>query len=453
MRAALVFAALAALATTAAAQPSRAQVIPGASALPPTTTTTPPPPAPPAPVPPPPAPAPALAPVSAVEIVAPANDDGRHLQVSFTRAAGLGDDIATLVVRRRHGTPGAPPSYPPLIVDGAWAPAFAGPEAPQPGKLAVGDAIGPWTVAALLVGGETELTDQVAPGHDYEYVIAELRLDHGVPVAASPADAIGPRRPEAAWLNLDRLGYLGIVALIAGLIAWYVRAARRRDDLYIRSLPGVEAIEDAVGRSTEMGRPVLYVTGLEDIQNIQTIASLLVLGHVAEKTAEYDTDLTVANYYPLTMVVAEEVVRQGYANAGRPDAHHPERCLYITAEQFAFAAGVSGIILRDRPATNIYLGCFYGESLLLAETGFVTGAVQIAGTAELTQLPFFITACDYTLIGEELYAASAYLTKEPTLLANLKAADAFKIIAMIFIVVGVVLATGGWLALGPAVFR
>ena len=90
------------------------------------------------------------------------------------------------------------------------------------------------------------------------------------------------------------------------------------------------------------------------------------------------------------MVVAEEVVRQGYANAGRVDAHRPERCLFITAEQFAFAAGVSGIILRDRPATNIYFGTFYGESLLLAETGFLTGAVQIAGTAELTQLPFFV---------------------------------------------------------------
>jgi hypothetical protein len=78
--------------------------------------------------------------------------------------------------------------------------------------------------------------------------------------------------------------------------------------------------------------------------------------------------------------------------------------------------------------------------------------VQIAGTAELTQLPFFITACDYTLIGEELYAASAYLTRDPTLLANLKAADALKIAAMVFIVTGVVLATAGVYHLGPAVF-
>ena len=148
-----------------------------------------------------------------------------------------------------------------------------------------------------------------------------------------------------------------------------------------------------------------------------------------------------ANAYPMTMVIAEEIVRQGYVNAGRPDAHKPENCMFITSEQFAFAAAVNGMILRDRPATNIYLGRFYAESLMLAETGFLTGAVQIAGTAEFTQLPFFIAACDYTLIGEELYAASAYLSRDPVQLAQLKAADVMKVIIFVLVIAGVVTAT------------
>jgi hypothetical protein len=115
------------------------------------------------------------------------------------------------------------------------------------------------------------------------------------------------------------------------------------------------------------------------------------------------------------MVVAEEVVKQGYANAGRIDAHRPENVMFISAEQFAYAAGINGIMMRDRPATNIMLGRFFAESLMLAETGYVTGAVQVAGTAEISQLPLFVAACDYTLIGEELYAASAYMSREPKL--------------------------------------
>jgi hypothetical protein len=156
-------------------------------------------------------------------------------------------------------------------------------------------------------------------------------------------------------------------------------------------------------------------------------------------TAQYDSDIKVANAYPLTMVLAEEMVRQGYANAGRIDAHKPENVLFITPEQFAFAAGVNGMILRDRPATNIFLGRFFAESLMLAETGYVTRAIQIAGTAEITQLPFFVAACDYALLGEEIYAVSAYLSREPHLLSQLKATDFVKVIVMGLIVLGVVL--------------
>jgi hypothetical protein len=148
------------------------------------------------------------------------------------------------------------------------------------------------------------------------------------------------------------------------------------------------------------------------------------------------------------MVVAEEIVRQGYSNAGRLDAHKPENVMFISSEQFAYAAAINGMIMRDEPATNIFLGRFFAESLLLSEAGFVVGAVQIAGTAEFTQLPFFIAACDYTLIGEEMYATSAYLTREPNLMAQLKAGDVMKALIMILIVAGVALSTLGVYDLG-----
>ncbi len=235
--------------------------------------------------------------------------------------------------------------------------------------------------------------------------------------------------------------YLSLVIAMAACLAYYNFRARQGDEMYIRRIAGVDAIEEAVGRSTEMGRPVLYVTGVEDITNIQTIASLLVLGHVAKMTAEYDTEIKVANFYPITMVVAEEIVAQGFANAGRPDAHKPENVMFISSEQFAFAAGVNGIIVRDKPATNIYLGRFFAESLILAETGYLTKAIQIAGTAEITQLPFFIAACDYTLLGEEIYAVSAYMTKEPVLLAMLKSGDLIKAGVIVLLIIGAINAT------------
>jgi hypothetical protein len=250
------------------------------------------------------------------------------------------------------------------------------------------------------------------------------------------------KSPHGAWFNVSLWFILALVLMVGAAFAIFVGIAKKQGDkLFVRRISGVDAIEDAIGRSTEMGRPVLYVTGVEEISDVQTMASLLILGHVAEMTATYDTDIKVANTHPMTMVVAEEIVRQGYNNAGRPDAHKPENVMFITSEQFAFAAAVNGMILRDQPAANIYLGRFFAESLMLAETGFLTGAVQIAGTAEFTQLPFFIAACDHTLIGEEMYATSAYLSRDPVQLAQLKAGDVMKVIIFVLVLVGVIFST------------
>jgi hypothetical protein len=114
---------------------------------------------------------------------------------------------------------------------------------------------------------------------------------------------------------------------------------------------------------------------------------------------------------------------------------------YVTDEQFGYVAAVDGVMVRERPATIFLLGAFFAESLILAETGNSVGAIQIAGTARPAQLPFFIAACDFTLIGEELFAASAYLSGEPRQLGSLKGQDVGKAIAMIIIVVGVLAAT------------
>ena len=110
---------------------------------------------------------------------------------------------------------------------------------------------------------------------------------------------------------------------------------------------------------------------------------------------------------------------------------HPilkDMVFFLTDSQFGFAAAVDGIMVREKPATNLFLGMFWAESLILAETGNITGAIQIAGTDAVAQLPFFVTACDYTIIGEELYAASAYLSRTPVLVGSLKAQDIGKAI-------------------------
>jgi hypothetical protein len=180
---------------------------------------------------------------------------------------------------------------------------------------------------------------------------------------------------------------------------------------------------------------------------MQTIASMVLLRRVATMTAKYETNLFVPTNSPGSYTVAEEVVKSAYADAGRADDFRADQVRYITTEQFAYVAAVNGTMLRERPAANLLLGAFFAESLLLAETGHSVGAIQIAGTANVHQMPFFVVACDYTLIGEEYYAASALLSNEPRLLGSLKAADAVKVLLCVLVITGSVLMTFGitWL--------
>jgi hypothetical protein len=192
-----------------------------------------------------------------------------------------------------------------------------------------------------------------------------------------------------------------------------------------------------------MGRPVLFVPGISELDEIETIAGISILGRVAKITAQYETPLMVPVRYPLVLAAGQEVVEQAYTEMGKKDSYDKDIVRYVAGEQFAFTATVNGYMMRERPATNIYMGAFFAESLLLAETGNAAGSIQIAGTARPEQLPFFIAACDYTLLGEELYAASAYLSHEPIMLGGLKGQDFVKMLIVIALIVGVILASTG----------
>lgn len=274
---------------------------------------------------------------------------------------------------------------------------------------------------------------------------AELVPDDRVPTApgtrgaVESAIAISPTlAPRGKWYKPETTNAL-VFSLVYAVIVLLTIALARRRDMYIRPIAGLRAVDDAIGRATEMGRPILYVAGLTGIGDIATIAAMLILGHLSKRTAAYETPVLVPCQDPLVMSVEREIVREAHLEAGKLEAFNPDNIFYVTDSQFGYVAAVDGIMLRQKPAANFYMGAFFAESLILAETGNSTGAIQIAGTDSDTQLPFFITSCDYTLMGEELYAASAYLSRDPVLLAQLKGQDLGKIALFLLLVAGVIL--------------
>ncbi|MGB9719886.1 MAG: DUF6754 domain-containing protein [bacterium] len=273
------------------------------------------------------------------------------------------------------------------------------------------------------------IDDQTEDGTKYYYRVASLKDTVRV-----FSDISSPVMSSAQWIDRNKINILVALMIFGGIILYYVYHAKKGKELYIRRIAGLQAVDDAVGRATEMGKPLLYIPGIGYIEYIATIASMNILGEVAKKVAQYDTKFINPHADPIVYTVAREIIKEAYTKVGRPDAFNPDCVYFITDSQFAFAAACDGIMVREQPAANFLIGWFRAESLILAETGASTGAIQIAGTDQLSQLPFFVTACDYTLIGEELYAASAYISKEPLLLGAIKGEDLIKLIIGIVLI-------------------
>lgn len=253
--------------------------------------------------------------------------------------------------------------------------------------------------------------------------------------------------PQKQWFDFRKLPLLLILVIVSSSVVFYILVARSGKDLFIRRINGLESMDEAVGRATEKGKPILFVPGIGDLDDIQTIAGLTILSQLAYKAATYNADLIVPVCRSMVLSAAREVVKEAYLKAGKADAFKRDNVFYLTDDQFGFVAGIDGIMLREQPAANFFLGTFYAESLILAETGFGTGAMQTAGTAQPHQLPFFVVTCDYTLIGEELFAASAYLSKMPDQIGSLKGQDFGKLLVVLLILTGTILEIAGihWL--------
>jgi len=260
---------------------------------------------------------------------------------------------------------------------------------------------------------------------------------------AQPDEQQADAQPSNGWLKVSvRRGGVALIVVAVLLGIWF---ARRGKVLPIRDIPGLMVFEEAVARATEMGRPTLFTTGGAcDLKRVQLFASMPVLRRVAELSGELGNHMMVPCCYAETMSVHVNAMKDGLASVGAIDAFRVDDVRFFPGGQFFFAIASMGWMLEERPAACFYFGYWEADSLLFAETGQAVNAMQIAGTDQLYQVPFFIAACDYTIIGEEFWATSAKISQDPCLLGSLGAQDIFKIGVLAFIAIGCVLCTFPW---------
>jgi len=242
---------------------------------------------------------------------------------------------------------------------------------------------------------------------------------------------------------VERIAQVMMLAIFVFVILYkFIKATSGAPVPTIRALPPLDAIKEAIGRAVEMGRPVHHSMGMSQLTSgaSETLVSAAVLEYVAGLTANTGADLIVTIRHPEVLPVAQEIVRVAYVKAGKPEAYKPSMIRYLSSTQWSYVAGAMGIMQREKVAANILIGSFAAESILLSEAGNRIGAMQIGGGSGFGgNLAFLAVCCDYCLYADEMYAARAYLTKDPIQIAGISAQDIYKLFVLGLLIIGLLL--------------
>ncbi|MFN2131383.1 MAG: DUF6754 domain-containing protein [Anaerolineae bacterium] len=258
-------------------------------------------------------------------------------------------------------------------------------------------------------------------------------------------------------MNTTLSGWATLVALvivlgIACLLWWFTwkardtsRGARSLVQRFpFRRIRAFEALSKLLDVSIERGK-IAHVslgdTGIGGSRTATILSGLTILRYIAERGAAVGSAPTVTVADPTLLFVAQDVVHDAHKRVGRAAGYHPTDVQLIAPNSTAYAIGAVEVIRDESVATNVMTGPFGDEYLLLAEPGAQRGIAQVAGSDSLNAQPYMSATADPLLIGEELFAAGAYLTDRPEHKASLWIQDILRLLIVAAIVIGILVAT------------
>jgi len=214
--------------------------------------------------------------------------------------------------------------------------------------------------------------------------------------------------------------------------------ARKGTTLQIKRISCVDALEEAVGRASEMGTPVWYGTGnagLDGQYATMNIAALSILGRVAELCGKYGVYLQYMCNIPHMLPISRDLIKEGYTKGGRPEMYEDNMSIYVGASQSALVAATQGYLLEQKPSVVMIFGATMYEMLNTLAFGSRVGAMMLAGTPRLYYQSATLLAADYQLIGEELYAAGAMVSGNPIEVGSIQGEDWSKLVVLLLLII------------------
>ena len=237
-----------------------------------------------------------------------------------------------------------------------------------------------------------------------------------------------------------------VLMIIVVMILFYVQRAAAGNLAKLRRLPQVDVIDEIIARCVEMNKELWFLSG----QGTMTYASQLpgivstfgILAYVTQRCAEFGAKIHHVTCLPIAYNIQFEIMREAYELAGKPEEFDPLDTIIFIPDG-ATRPYVANESWRRKPAGGILTGFWYHFTIIHSEALQRAGAMTLGGTDTTHNIPFMVAANNYSMIGEEMYAMSAYLSKDPVLTSSLAGQDVGKYVVIALTILGVILGAAG----------
>ncbi len=239
--------------------------------------------------------------------------------------------------------------------------------------------------------------------------------------------------PELDLASLSGLTGLGFVLIFFGLIVIFLAAGRRGSRRLLRPIPAFERLGHAIGLSVEAGRRLhlsLGRGGLTGIPAGSAFIGLTMLRRIAQVASISDRPPVATSGEGTLAILSRDTLRSAYQNLGAANLYDPVSGRLTGLTPFAYAAGTLPVIYDEEVNATVLAGNFGPEVALITDAAERTGGMTLAGSDSLPAQAVLYATAQEPLIGEELYAAGAYIQAGQTHLASLQAEDVLRVLVI-----------------------
>ena len=212
---------------------------------------------------------------------------------------------------------------------------------------------------------------------------------------------------------------------------WLWNSRRRSKRPAFRPLEALQSLHTTVGQAVESGRRLHISLGSGSIGSTDSataLSGLIALDHVATAAVISDKPPVVTSGDGIAMLLAQDTLKGVYVRQNALERYDATSSRIAGLTPISYATALTTVIPNESVAGTILIGSVGPEVVLLTEASNRRRVTVLGGSDEPTAQAALFAAADYPLIGEDLFAASAYLGHKPAHYASLQTQDVMRIL-------------------------